>query len=207
MSQFLPRKLVVKLAIITESFFITASLLWAFFSDLSFSVELSRGAIMYGLVACAPMLIFNILVFGYLSREGSPYPIYGEFKRAVVIPLCGNLELMSASLLALSSGVAEELFFRGALFSELSRWLPLTVSAALVAALFSYVHFIGVFARYWQVALCYFFFGLYFCAIVVVSKSLLSAIVAHALYNFLVICYLRYVEIPRFRQIDTPPIR
>lgn len=197
MNPYVPRRTVVKLAIISESILISLSLLWIWALDLPFPLALESEAIYYGFLTCLPMLTFNLLVFGKLSRGGSPYPIYGEFKKTVVIPLCGDQNLLSALVLAVFSGVGEELFFRGALFSQLQMWVPTLVSAIVVSALFSYVHFIGVMRRYWQLSLFYFLFGLYFCAIVLASKNLLAPIVTHALYNFGAIVYLRYFELPR----------
>ncbi len=196
-SYYLPRILVVKLALASELSFIGVSLVWIWAAELPVTIEFSRASTAYGVIACVPMLAYNILVFGYLARDGTPYPAYGEFKRRVVIPLCGNLNFPTSLLLALSSGFAEELFFRGALFSQLNRWLPVFLSVIVVAALFSYVHFIGVLRRYWQVALSYLLFGVYFCGILIAGGDISAAMVAHALYNFCAISYLRFREVPR----------
>jgi membrane protease YdiL (CAAX protease family) len=58
--------------------------------------------------------------------------------------------------------------------------------------IFSYVHFIGIFRRFFRLGVLYFLCGMYFSYLVMISGSLLPAIVAHSFYNFIAMVYMRY---------------
>ena len=182
---------VLKLALVSEALIVTVGLAicWLFSTSVPFSFSFSAAA--FGAIAAVPMLIFNILVFSYLSHDSARAPIYHRFKNDVVMPLCGDHTLLTAAILALCSGFAEEFLFRGALLIQLSVWLPTVAACVIVSFFFSYVHFIGSLRLYWQLVLFYFLFGLYFCWIFIFSGDLLAPIVTHTLYNFLIILYLR----------------
>lgn len=193
---FLPRRDVLRMAIITESLLALLATVWIWAFSLELGVDFSVDGLLHGVLAALPLLALNIFTFSRLSREDSPWPIYNRFKRSVVFPICGDLTVCSALLLALASGLAEELLFRGALQTQFALWTTPVGGAIVSSALFSYVHFIGSMRQYWQLALFYLFFGLYFAALLIGTGNLLVPTVTHAFYNFVVILYLRYYEIP-----------
>lgn len=197
LSQGIPHKLVLKMALIGEGALVLVSLGWAWLRGFTIPCQFSADLAWAGIMATGPLLAFNFGVFAVLANRHRRYNVYHEFKQQVIIPLCTNLTVFSAFVIALSSGIGEELFFRGILNLELSKLLTPLVGIALASFLFSYVHFIGAFKRFWQLIIFYFLFGLYFSYVVIRHGDIMPAIIAHALYNFIAMIYIRYYEVPR----------
>lgn len=194
---FAPRRMVLGMALLSEVSLTLLAIGGYWIDGKMPSWELSNEAVLLGIAATLPMLACNLLIFGWLSRENSPWPIYNQFKRTVIIPVCGNLTVLDALILAVLSGSAEELFFRGAIPDLLGPRFGILGAALLSSMLFSWMHFIGMLRKYWQLALFYFLFGLYFAAIQLGSANLAVPMIMHALYNFMVLLYLKFREIPR----------
>ena len=77
--------------------------------------------------------------------------------------------------------VAEELFFRGFLYSGFCRWCPAKVAATLQAILFSMMHFHGLIG-----SVLLFAIGTVLAAVYDWRKTLLAPVLVHACFNFLV---------------------
>ena len=190
----IPKATVLKLAAISEGLLLGLACGWSLLAGLTFNTSISLPLALFGAVASLPIFIFNFGVFVVLAERWPCYSNYSAFKRGLVDPLCVNLDVPSAFFVALSSGIVEELFFRGVLDSQLSELLGMPLGIAASAAIFSYVHFVGVLRSYTRLALLYFMFGLYFSYLVILSHSLIPAMLAHSIYNFSVMIYIRYFE-------------
>lgn len=90
-----------------------------------------------------------------------------------------RLELGAFFVLAMTAGIAEELFFRGYLLLYLSEFVPLLVAAVLAVVAFGAGHVY----QGWQSTLQTAALGAVFLALYAVSGSLWPAIVFHAAYD------------------------
>ena len=139
-----------------------------------------------GLLAAAPML--GALV---ITRH-LPYAPVRQLCQLVdeqLLPLFAEASLMGLLLLSLAAGFGEEMLFRGVLQDWLANWLEGDaapwVALLLVSLLFGVCHWVttayAVFAA---------IIGLYLGMLYWVSGSLLSAVVAHAAYDFVALVWL-----------------
>jgi membrane protease YdiL (CAAX protease family) len=135
-----------------------------------------------GVAATLPML----LVFAVITRwPVGPLARIRQFFDDVVRPLLHGCGLAELALLSLLAGVGEELVFRGVLQPALVRQLGPAPGLVLTSALFGLLH--PVSATYVVLAAG---LGLYLGLVVWGGGNLLVVIVAHALYDFLVLAYL-----------------
>jgi membrane protease YdiL (CAAX protease family) len=103
------------------------------------------------------------------------------------------------ALVAAAAGFGEELLFRGLLQGGLANWIgqPAGPWIALVAAslVFGLFHWLNTTYALLAVAA-----GLYFGGLLILTGSLWPPIVAHALYDFIALCYLlrpkQVIELP-----------
>ena len=191
----IPRQTVLLTALVSEVLLAGLALLWAGLASIEIELRYSWPMLVVGLAATLPLAIVNLLVF-FSAAAKRRERVFRRFVVEVVLPLCGDLRALDALWIGLLAGVGEELFFRGVMNPALARALGLPLGAAAGSFLFAYVHFIGRGREYWPLVLFYTLFGLYFSVLVVACRNLLPAMIAHALYNFLAILYVRYRELP-----------
>jgi membrane protease YdiL (CAAX protease family) len=98
-------------------------------------------------------------------------------------------------LISLLAGLGEEMLFRGVLQGFAARWLGPTVGLVIGSALFGLLHPIT-----WTYGLLATGLGLYLGVVWLVSDNLLVVVIAHALYDFLVLVYL--LRIQRARSVS-----
>ena len=187
--------LILKLAIVTEGALLAVSLIWAWFSPPTQAVILSWTSCYRGILATGPLLAFNFGVFIVLARNPR-YSVYRNFLEYAVFPLCRVLNWWIAIPIALLAGFGEEIFFRLMLYPALEGVMGALLAAILSSYLFAYVHFIGRAREFFPIVLLYFLFGLYFCFLAHFHAGVGEAIIAHALYDYLVILFVKYIEIP-----------
>lgn len=185
---------VLQAAFLTESLLLIAALSWAYLREIALPVTPDASTLRQGFLASGPLLVFNFAVFGILANQGPRYKLYRRFREEVVRPICRNLTPLQALFIALLSGISEEIFFRGVLNQEFAQFLTPLGGAALGSLIFAYIHFIGAAKLFAPVVLFYFLFGLYFSYLTVSSGSLVPAIIAHILNNFLAVILLRYLD-------------
>lgn len=190
--QGIPRALVLKMALLTEGTFVAATLLWYWITEAQLPLQISAPLAILGLLSALPIFTLNFSIFAILANLRPGYHHFRAFKEGVVRPLCANLDPVSALLVALSSGIGEELFFRGVMEHELRAHVGTVLALVITNLVFSYVHFIGIFSRFYRLGLLYFLCGVYFSYLVLLSGSLLPAIIAHSFYNFMAMVYMRY---------------
>lgn len=187
--------LILKLAIITEGLLLACSLIWAWFFPPDRPVVINTQVLIHGVYATGPLLAFNFGVFIVLARNPK-YQIYRKFLEYAVFPLCGALNWWLAIPVALLAGFGEEIFFRLMLYPAIESSLGPLLAAVISSFLFAYMHFIGRAKDFIAIVLLYFLFGLYFCYLSHFHAGVGVAIIAHALYDYIVILFVRYVEIP-----------
>jgi membrane protease YdiL (CAAX protease family) len=190
--QLISRSLVLKLSILTEGSFVLLAVIWCAFRDFELPLATSLKGLGLGFLLTLPIFTLNFSVFAILANLRPEYQPFRAFRDGVLRPLCADLDVKSAFFVALSSGVGEELLFRGVFDRELGTFLGQHAGILASSLLFAYVHFIGIFWRFIDLAALYFLCGLYLSYIVVLTGSLVPAIVAHSFYNFVAILYLRY---------------
>src|SRR5262245_20061507 len=138
--------------------------------------------ILYGIAGTVPLLL---LFLGCLRMPWRPLANIRRFVNEVVRPLFAACTLYDLALISVLAGVGEEMFFRAVLQGALDRWLGATAALAIVSALFGLVHFIT--PAYAVIAAV---MGLYLGALWMASGNLLVPMLAHGLYDFLVLIYL-----------------
>ena len=97
----------------------------------------------------------------------------------VLTPLGKSLTIQEIAVIALLSGVSEELFFRGALQAE--------VGIIAAAVLFGLLHPLNVSYVIWATSV-----GIAFGLLYQATGSLIPPMLAHGTYNFAALVYLRY---------------
>ena len=111
----------------------------------------------------------------------------------LVLPLFEHTRPAELAIIALLAGLGEEALFRGVVQAVTADWIGGTAGAwaglAMASLLFGLVHLItpayGVFAA---------LMGLYLGLLWLWTGNLLAPIVAHAVYDFLALVYLRRVR-------------
>jgi uncharacterized protein len=189
-SSALSARLVVGVAFATEGALLLIAMLWAHWRGLHLPFGRGFESLLYGAGAALPLLALNFLLMRAAVSGG--WRMLKSFLDEAIIPICRPLGPVSAAAVALSAGLAEELFFRGVLNTELSSLLSAPVGIAAASALFGAVHFLGRLKAYCYLVGLYFLFGVYFSLLTLWLQDLTPAIVCHALYNYLAILYVHY---------------
>jgi hypothetical protein len=146
-------------------------------------------AIARGLVACAPMVLCLVVI------SHSTWRPLVELRRQVEIlvrELFGDSSWFELALICLAAGLGEELLFRGALQPWLARWTSPAFAILAVGLLFGLVHSLSV--TYFVAATL---IGCYFGWLTEAYDDLVAPIVAHAVYDFVALLFIR-------RSIDEP---
>jgi membrane protease YdiL (CAAX protease family) len=142
-----------------------------------------------GAVATLPMLLaFLIMVRWPIG----PLRAIKKFTDTIIRPLmetCTIVDLFGISLLA---GVGEEMLFRGLMQDLFAHWVSFSWLAVLLASvLFGTMH--AVTPAYAALATL---IGIYLGAVYLWTENLLAPIIAHGLYDFVVLVYLVYTPGP-----------
>jgi membrane protease YdiL (CAAX protease family) len=156
---------------------------WAEVS-LSTRLEVSWPAVERGLVACAPMLICLVAI-GY-----SNWPPLVHLRKQVetlVREVFGNSTWFELALICFAAGLGEELLFRGALQPWLARWTNPTFAIVAVGLLFGLAHSLSL--TYFVAATL---IGCYFGWLAEAYDDLVAPIVAHAVYDFAALMFIRW---------------
>ncbi|WP_254506757.1 CPBP family intramembrane glutamic endopeptidase [Anatilimnocola floriformis] len=109
--------------------------------------------------------------------------------RELLQKLLRGAALWQLLIVALAAGIGEEVLFRGLIQAGLAALLPnsfaLVGSLLIASVLFGLCHYLS--NTYFALATLA---GAYFGLLMLVSGSLLPAIIAHALYDFIALAYL-----------------
>jgi len=152
----------------------------------------------WGLVFVAPLVFVNLLLFGPLANSFVILKRCQLFRDQVLVPLALQLDITSALIVSISAGIGEELFFRYMLQTEFGIFIA--------SLLFAVLHFGPIIVNYYFIASIYLLFGLYFGAIFAATGSIWTAVITHAVYDFVALCYLKRVHLRQVTGQNTAPV-
>jgi len=176
---------IVKITVLAEGALFFLALPWFLSVRSSYVILFDLTALTYGLVTAAFLLLLSYLL------DTQKFSALEDFRDNVVLPLCRNLTIQDAIIIALASGVAEELLFRGLIQEELNALFGFGVSLVLTNLIFAYVHIIGSVKRYLPLLFVYLGAGAVFSLVTELTQNLLPAMIAHALFNFTSILWMK----------------
>lgn len=140
-------------------------------------------AVARGLAACAPML-FCLIAISYSTWR--PLVQLRKQVEILVRELFADTSWLELALICIAAGLGEELLFRGALQPWLARWTSPTIAIVVVGLLFGLAHSLSV--TYFVVATL---IGCYFGWLTEAYDDLIAPIVAHAVYDFVALLFIR----------------
>jgi membrane protease YdiL (CAAX protease family) len=138
--------------------------------------------VLWGVAACSPMLLLFLLC---LSVPVGPLARIKRFSEEIVRPLFEPCTLLDLAFIAMLAGFGEELLFRGVLQTAFSNWFNPCIGLATASILFGLLH--PITPTYILLAAL---MGFYLGYVWMASGNLLVVIVAHGLYDFLVLVVL-----------------
>jgi membrane protease YdiL (CAAX protease family) len=134
-----------------------------------------------GAAAVPPVLGFLAI----LRWPIGPFARLRAFCEDEFVPLLANSSWLDIALIALSAGVGEEMLFRGVFQSALGASTGVVSGLIVSSLLFGALHPISV-----PYALVSFVMGTYLGSLFLFSGNLLTAIVTHGVYDFVLMAYL-----------------
>lgn len=173
-------------AILMEGLLILIWGIWRAFTDYNYIFNLNIQSTLYGLLAVVPLLLLNFCLF-----LNNPRGIFKSFTEEIIKPLCRNISFSGSIFISLAAGICEELFFRDFLFSVVNHVSNIYLAILINSLAFGVVHFIGHLKKYWSLAILYTLIGVFFSLLLLWSQSLITVIIAHAIYDFLAINLVR----------------
>jgi membrane protease YdiL (CAAX protease family) len=159
-----------------------------------------KGAL-WGVAAAVPMLI------GFLAMVRWPVgPLHSikKFTDTVIRPLMASCTLVDLFGISVLAGVGEEMLFRGLMQDLFANWIPLAAAVVLAAVLFGMMHAVTV-----TYAVLAAVIGIYLGAVYVWTDNLLAPMIAHGLYDFVVLLYLVFTDgeaEPRSTEDEQAPV-
>jgi predicted enzyme related to lactoylglutathione lyase/membrane protease YdiL (CAAX protease family) len=161
----------------SEVALLAAALALAWYLDISpfYRLRLDAAAILYGLLATAPMLV----LLRWCLRT-----TWGPIRRLVATveqhlrPYLRHATVGGIVLLSLTAGVAEEILFRGVIQTGLESRVPAAAAVVVAALLFGLAHWLTL-----TYAVLAGLIGAYLGAVYVLTDNLLAPIVAHSTYD------------------------
>jgi membrane protease YdiL (CAAX protease family) len=153
------------------------------------TLEWSLSGILLGAVGAAPIL----LLAGWIATSRFAFTrSLVELVAELVIPFFRGWPLAEMALVAAVAGFGEELLFRGALQAAASDTYGLVPGLICASVAFGLVHFLNL-----AYAIFATIIGFYCGWLWLASGNLLVPMVAHGLYDFLVLVFLTRVGIGR----------
>lgn len=163
--------------------FLGLGIAWLAGVPLADNLALSRSGLELGVLATVPML--TLLVAVTLSNWAPLVEIRKQIE-TLVGELFGSSSWLELALISIAAGVGEEILFRGALQPWIAGWTTPWVSLAVVSMLFGLAHAMST--SYFVLATL---IGAYLGWLTIEYQDLLAPIVAHSLYDFIALLYIR----------------
>jgi len=164
-----------------EGGLLVVALLWAWWQNIPLdrALTLTLNACLLGILAGLLLLTLNYVVIEYGARYSHILRTLKSLVEADVSPLFRHVDLQTIVGIALISGAAEEVFFRGVLQAQFGIWV-----ASIVFGL----------AHVWKKTAIYYgiyaaLMGLVFGNMYSLSGNLWVPILAHIVNNFVAILY------------------
>jgi membrane protease YdiL (CAAX protease family) len=189
---------VLAIGFIGEAILGCIALAWIVIADLPVVLTFNPLSAVWGVLFALPLLCIGLVILE-MPAVGSRIPEYDFFKHEIVIPLCLSLTAHGALLIALMSGLCEELLFRGALDTFAAGYTGALVAGVISSVAFSLTHFIGVMWKFRALACLYTLAGGYLWIELQFTGDLMAPMITHAFYNFVVIRFIQY----RYKSTDS----
>ncbi len=172
-------------AMLFESGLGFAGLLVAWWANVSLQprLQVTAPALVRGLVACLPMLILLVAVS---NSRWLPLVQLRRQVETLVREIFSGSSWLEIAMICFAAGLGEELLFRGALQPWVARLTHPTVAIVVVGLLFGLAHSLSV--TYFVTATL---IGCYFGWLMEAYDDLVAPIVAHAVYDFVAIAFIR----------------
>jgi len=177
---------ILRLAVLVEGGLVVLALALGWLVGLSpaLAIKWNWFDALRGVVLTIPLLLVGFLL---LRWPFGPFRRIKQFTYEILCPLlapCTRTDLLGISVLA---GFGEEMLFRGVFQAVFTRWLNTGLSLLLASALFGILH-----AVTFTYAVLAFAMGAYLGGIWLLTENLLVPIIAHTLYDFVLLWYLLY---------------
>lgn len=156
---------------------------WAGVS-LQTRLAMSWPAVERGLLACVPMLMC-LAAIGYSNWP--PFVHLRQQVESLVRDVFGESSWIELALICVAAGLGEEMLFRGALQPWVARWTNPTFAIAAIGILFGLAHSLSL--TYFVAATL---IGCYFGWLAESYDDLVAPIVAHAVYDFVALLFVRW---------------
>ena len=161
---------------------------WLFDHRPLYRFGLTWAAAGWGVAAAVPMLLVFVLMVRWPI---GPLRAIKKFTDSIIRPLmatCTIVDLFGISLLA---GVGEEMLFRGLFQDFFTNLMPLWLALVAASVMFGMMH--AVTPAYAVLAAV---IGAYLGALYIWTENLLAPMIAHGLYDFVVLLYIVYLPGP-----------
>ncbi|MCE1246404.1 MAG: CPBP family glutamic-type intramembrane protease [Firmicutes bacterium] len=174
---------VAKLVLIVEATLLAISFVWIFLRRIPVfeNIKFDKGSIILGILMGGVVLASSGLF--YLIDKFAFNLKMREMIEKMIYPIFSKVSFPDIIMMAVMSGIAEEVFFRGILMKEFG-----IIAASLI---FGALHTSSKdtwFMGFWS-ALA----GVFFCILYIKTGNLLVPIIAHAVNNFVGVMYIRYI--------------
>jgi uncharacterized protein len=175
-------------ACLYELSFLGVALVWAFaFREPVFSrVYWNKADFAAGLVAVIPLFLF--LAWLMKSRLETVVQ-HRKLVHSLFRPLIGEWSILQLAALSLCAGIAEEIFFRGAIQADLAGRIGFKLALVLSSIAFGAAHPVT-----WTYSIIATLMGAYLGGLFIWTGNLLGPIVAHAVYDFGALVYLQRAD-------------
>lgn len=178
------RGYILTVAVLFEGALAGLACLLAWYADMPVWESLTGTALdaALGIAAALPMLALFVVC---VRSRWAPLKRISCFVEEVVRPLFRECTIADLALIAVLAGLGEELLFRGFLQEAFGLWLGKWPALAVVSVLFGLMHSITL--TYTLLATAA---GAYLGWLALERGGLLSAVIAHTLYDFVALVYL-----------------
>jgi uncharacterized protein len=180
------RQGVLVMTIMAEVFVLLIASIWIYFAkiDLRPILVFNVKALVMGILAAALITLLNFVIMHLAKKYGDKIYLLKSMNDLIhkqMLPLIGHLNFFDSILIAATSGLCEEVFFRGVLQNQ--------CGIVPSACAFGLAHLPRIY--YFPYALWATYVGLLMSFLVTYTGSLYSPMIAHALINFASINVLR----------------
>lgn len=161
---------------------LACGLAWAFDRGALDRWHWEPSSVAYGTAAAVPLLAAFVLAVHF---PVGPLRKIDEIVQSVLVPLFAPCTSADLALVALAAGLCEEMLFRGVLQVLCVDWFGLVAGLFVASALFGLAHLITL-----TYAVLAGLIGMYLGWLFVSTDNLLTAVVAHSVYDFGGLVYL-----------------
>lgn len=185
---------IVGLALLSEVLLFGLGAILYLVLDLPLLVNWSTLAVTTGCLAAGAFLVVNLsLLFAVRSFEVH-LPTFARFHRKLLFPLARPLTWWGAAVVAICSGIGEEVLFRGALVEALKLGLPRWFAHLICILVFALIHFMTLWREFIPVVSLYLVFGAALSYLYEATGGLAAPIITHMLYNFVALLALKHFK-------------